>query len=70
MTDTVPNALPTYLPDEGILRRKSEHEAKKPAVTVDKPIRFRVSNRPGTMRHHYPKKAKNRPKRTIKQIWY
>lgn len=49
--------LPSYAPDERAKKRILE--IQRPPVTVDKPIRFRVAmTRPGTVRKHYPRKAR------------
>lgn len=67
MTDTLP-----YPPDENILRRKAEHDAKpKLSVTVDKPINFRVGRtRPGTARHHYARKPRKSPAADLRNPTY
>lgn len=52
-----------YYPDILRERRLDEHRAKmKTAVTVDKPIRFRVGRvRPATHRKHYRRKPSTQP---------
>ena len=49
-----------YHPDANAARRKEVADAKpKPAMTVDKPISFRVGKtKPGSYKPHYPRKAK------------